>query len=331
MDLSVFGYLAAVTLGTGILFGLAPALHVSKTNVNDVLKEGGRTGAGGMRARRWTSALIVGELALTLVLLAGAGFMMRSFLNLYGADIGIDTTPLLTANLALPDRKYPGPEQRLAFFRQLEERLNAVGPVEAATVANSWPGGGGAARTFVIEARPAPAGTQLPVTTLITTGPRYFDTIGVARDPRSNAQRHRRPGRAAQRGDQRTVRRPALRRRGSDRPPRRLHARRRETAGDLDDDRRRRAECPPAERGRISAGSGALSLLPVRAAAGHRRPRAQPIDRGRRRAAAARRAPCDRSRSVAVSDSDHGRELRAAALAIHGLRLDVRDSSRSSP
>jgi putative ABC transport system permease protein len=179
MDLSVFGYLAAVTLGTGILFGLAPALHVSKTNVNDVLKEGGRTGAGGMRARRWTSALIVGELALTLVLLAGAGFMMRSFLNLYGADIGIDTTPLLTANLALPDRKYPGPEQRLAFFRQLEERLNAVGPVEAATVASSWPGGGGAARTFVIEARPAPAGTQLPVTTLITTGPRYFDTIGV--------------------------------------------------------------------------------------------------------------------------------------------------------
>ena len=132
-----------------------------------------------MRARRWTSALIVAELALTLVLLAGAGFMMRSFLNLYGMDIGIDTTPLLTANLSLPDRKYPGPEQRLAFFKQLEDRLNAVGPVEAATVANTWPGGGGGPRTFVIEGRPAPAGTELPVTTLITAGPRYFDTIGV--------------------------------------------------------------------------------------------------------------------------------------------------------
>jgi predicted permease len=179
MDLSVFGFLAAVTLGTGILFGLAPALHVSKTNVNDVLKEGGRTGTGGIRARRWTSALIVGELALTLVLLAGAGFMMRSFLNLYQADIGIDTTPLLTANVSLPDRKYPGAEQRLAFFRQLEERLNAVGPVEAATVANAWPGGGGAARTFVIEGRPPQDGSQLPVTTLINTGPHYFDTIGV--------------------------------------------------------------------------------------------------------------------------------------------------------
>ena len=179
MDLSVFGFLAAITLGTGILFGVAPALHISKTNVNDVLKEGGRTGSGGIRARRWTSALIVGELALTLALLAGAGFMMRSFVNLYQSEVGVDTTPLLTANVSLPDRKYPGPEQRLAFYRQLEDRLNGIGAVEAATVANAWPGGGGAARTFVIESRPPQDGTQLPVTTLINTGPRYFDTIGL--------------------------------------------------------------------------------------------------------------------------------------------------------
>ena len=179
MDASVFAFLAAITLSTGILFGLAPALHVSKTNVNDVLKEGGRTGMGGLRARRWTGALIVGELALTLVLLAGAGFMMRSFLNLYQAEIGVDTTPLLTANVSLPDRKYPGPEQRLTFYRQLEDRLNAIGAVEAATIANAGPGGGGAGRTLVIEARPPQDGAQLPVTTLITAGPRYFDTIGV--------------------------------------------------------------------------------------------------------------------------------------------------------
>ena len=70
-----------ICLGTGVIFGLAPALHVSKTDVNEVLKEGGRSGAAGIRARRWTSALIVAELALTLVLLAGAGFMMRNFLT----------------------------------------------------------------------------------------------------------------------------------------------------------------------------------------------------------------------------------------------------------
>ena len=70
MDARVFAFLAAVCLLTGIVFGLAPALHMSKTNVNEVLKEGGRSGSGGVRARRWTAALIVTELALTLVLLA---------------------------------------------------------------------------------------------------------------------------------------------------------------------------------------------------------------------------------------------------------------------
>ena len=113
MDASVFAFLAAITLSTGILFGLAPALHVSKTNVNDVLKEGGRTGMGGLRARRWTGALIVGELALTLVLLAGAGFMMRSFLKLYQAD---------------DRRRYDAPPdgQRLAARPQVPEVLSSA-------------------------------------------------------------------------------------------------------------------------------------------------------------------------------------------------------------
>ncbi len=81
MDGSVLSFFALICLGTGIIFGLAPALHVSKTDVNEVLKEGGRTGSAGVRARRWTGALMVAELALTVVLLAGAGFMIRNFLN----------------------------------------------------------------------------------------------------------------------------------------------------------------------------------------------------------------------------------------------------------
>src|SRR4030095_9681945 len=83
MDFSVDGRVLAffmlVCLATGILFGLAPALHVSKTDINEVLKEGGRSGSGGVRARRWTAALVVVNLALTLVLLSGAGVMMRTF------------------------------------------------------------------------------------------------------------------------------------------------------------------------------------------------------------------------------------------------------------
>src|SRR4030095_2097739 len=89
LDARVFGYLAAICLGTGIVFGLAPALHVSKTDVNEVLKEGGRSGSG-LRPRRWASVLIVFELALTLVLLTGAGFMVRSALVLYQRDLAVE-------------------------------------------------------------------------------------------------------------------------------------------------------------------------------------------------------------------------------------------------
>ena len=126
MDAQVFAFFAAVCLGTGIVFGLAPALHVSKTDLNEVLKEGGRSGSSGVRARRWTSVLIVAELALTLVLLAGAGLMMRSFLTLYRLDVGVDTAHLLTMRLALPAQKYPTIESRRAFFERLDQRIAGI-------------------------------------------------------------------------------------------------------------------------------------------------------------------------------------------------------------
>src|SRR4030095_4371027 len=98
MDGRVLAFFTMVCLVTALIFGLAPALHISKTDINEVMKEGGRGGSGGQRARRWTSALIVGELTLTLLLLAGAGFMIRSFLVLYRLDLGIETAHLLSMN-----------------------------------------------------------------------------------------------------------------------------------------------------------------------------------------------------------------------------------------
>ncbi len=99
---------------------------MSKTNVNEVLKEGGRgMGSGGIRARRWTGALIVVNLALTLVLLAGAGFMMRSFMAMYRLDLGIDTSRLLTMQMALSYRKYSTSDERNAFIKRVDERLAA--------------------------------------------------------------------------------------------------------------------------------------------------------------------------------------------------------------
>jgi len=180
MDASVFAFFAVVCLATGVIFGLAPALHVSKTDLNDVLKEGGRSNAGGVRARRWTSALIVVELALTLVLLAGAGFMMRSFLALYRMDLGVETGSLLTMRLTLPDRKYPTPEVRRTFYDRVEQRLGTVPNVTSATIAQNLPMQGGGSRQIQIDGHDAPAsGTQIPSVTTVFIGSRYFETLGV--------------------------------------------------------------------------------------------------------------------------------------------------------
>jgi predicted permease len=179
MDATVLAFFALVCLGTGIIFGLAPALHVSKTDVNDVLKEGGRTGSAGVRARRWTGALIVAELTLTVVLLAGAGFMIRNFLTMYRFDLGIDTSKLLTMNLALPERKYPAVEQRLAFYEQLQQRLKANPRIESVTVTSNNPMQGGFLRSLTIDGRPLDQGQQPPPVTMLTIDPRYFETIAL--------------------------------------------------------------------------------------------------------------------------------------------------------
>jgi predicted permease len=179
MDARVFAFLAAICLGTGIIFGLAPALHVAKTDVNEVLKEGGRSGAAGIRVRRWSTALIIGELALTLALLAGAGFMMRNFFTLYRFDLGIDTSKLTTTALALPERKYPSLEQRLAFYQRLQERLEGNPRVRSVSVMSNIPMQGGFGRRLTIDGKPLTTGEQPPNVTMLTIDPRYFDTIGL--------------------------------------------------------------------------------------------------------------------------------------------------------
>jgi len=179
LDGRVFLFLSLIALGTGFLFGLAPALHVSKADVNEVLKEGGRSGGGALRARRWTGVLMVVELTLTLVLLAGAGFMMRSFLALYRMDVGVDTSQLLTMRLALANQKYPTPAQKMAFYDRLDDRLAALTGVKSATIATNVPLGGGLSGLLDIEARPLAAGEAVPTVTMVLVGPRYFQTIGL--------------------------------------------------------------------------------------------------------------------------------------------------------
>jgi predicted permease len=179
MDPRAFSFFVGVSLLSGILFGLMPALHISKTNLNEVLKEGGRSGGGSARTRRWAGALVVTQVTLTLVLLAGAGFMMRSFMVLYRMDFGVpDTSRLLTMQLLMPARKYVTSADRVAFLKRVDERISSISAIESATTASNWPVGGGAPRLLGVEGRTLP-GERAPSVTLISAGPHYFDTLGV--------------------------------------------------------------------------------------------------------------------------------------------------------
>ena len=178
-DPTVFAYLALICLTTGVLFGLAPALQVSKTNVNEILKEGGRGNAGGRRARWFSSTMVVVELALTIVLLVGAGLMIRSFLKLYSFDLGAETGNVLTMRTGLPDQKYPKPEQRQLFYESLLGRLQAIPGMQVSAIASAVPFGGSDGRRLEIDGRPAPADGQLPRIAYITISSRYFDVVGV--------------------------------------------------------------------------------------------------------------------------------------------------------
>jgi predicted permease len=179
IDPIVFAFVAAICVLTALLFGLAPALHVSKTDVNGVLKEGGRSGGGGLRARRWTGALVIAEVVLTIVLLAGAGFMMRSFFTLYRMDTGILTENLGTMRMYLPLTKYPQPGPRAELYQRFDDRLAATPSLRDSALTTSMPLSGGMGRGIALDGRMPAEGEQAPTVTVVAVSDRYFQTIGV--------------------------------------------------------------------------------------------------------------------------------------------------------
>jgi putative ABC transport system permease protein len=180
MDFRVFAHFAAVCVVTGILFGLAPALQVSKTNINENLKEGGRGAGGGVRSRRMTSVLLVGEIGLTIVLLVGAGLMIRSFLQIYSFDIGVQTENLLTVQVQPTNTRYPQPVDRLAFQQRLTERLQSLPGIQTLTIASHPPAGGGITRTLKLADRNlADSNNRLPAVARIAVLPGYFQALNL--------------------------------------------------------------------------------------------------------------------------------------------------------
>jgi putative ABC transport system permease protein len=196
MDFLVFAFLAGICFVTGILFGLAPALQVSRTNVNEILKEGGRGNAGGRRSRWMTSTMVVLELALTLVLLVGAGLMIRSFMKLYSLDLGMSPDHLMAMEMQLPDTKYANADARRAFYDRLAPRLGALPGAASVSLTTSVPPFGSGRRGLDIEGRPARKPEErAPEVGTVIISPRFFESVGLQlRRGRTFSESDGRPG-----------------------------------------------------------------------------------------------------------------------------------------
>jgi putative ABC transport system permease protein len=161
LDSSVLGFTAAAAILTGILFGLAPALRASRVALGEALMEGGGRDGVGAGRDRLRGAMVIGEVALSLVLLAGAGLLLRSFARLTATDVGFDPGRALSFNLTAPPGSYKDPQAQARLFQEVLQRLATLPGVEGVAAVNNLPiGGGGTNSDVVIEGRTWPVGSQ---------------------------------------------------------------------------------------------------------------------------------------------------------------------------
>jgi putative ABC transport system permease protein len=177
IDYVVLAYAAAVATVTAMVFGLAPAIHLSAAHSNAVIKDGGRGSIGAPRVRRFGAAMVVLELSVAIALLGGAGLMVRSFHTLYSIDLGVNIDPLITMRVDLPASQYPTAVDRRAFVAALEPRLGAIPGVQAATVTTGVPSRDGGERYVEVDGTPADAPRVMVSTVTIT--PSFFETIDI--------------------------------------------------------------------------------------------------------------------------------------------------------
>ncbi len=181
VDARVFGFTLAVSVVTGIVFGLLPALHAAKPDLNEVLKEGLRGSMGTAAGKRTRSVLVVVEVALSLVLLIGAGLMIKSFFRLQQMNLGFNPDHVLAVNLSLPKPRYPEDRQQGAFFQEALERLQSQPGIQSAGVTTGLPLTLSLSGSdFRIEGHPEPeAGKEMIIETR-SVSPGYFGTLGIS-------------------------------------------------------------------------------------------------------------------------------------------------------
>ena len=179
LDINVLAFTAVVSVLTGVIFGLVPALQASRADLQDALKEG-RNAVGGAVRNRVRALLVVVEVALSLVLLVGAGLLGKSFLLLSEVRPGFEPEHVLSTDLSLAKAKYPQPEQQQAGFAEIVRRAAAIPGVEAAAVIYPLPFGGDSnSGTFLIAGRPTPRPEDKPTSNHRVISPDYFRALNI--------------------------------------------------------------------------------------------------------------------------------------------------------
>jgi putative ABC transport system permease protein len=180
LDANVLLFTLGLSVLVGLLFGLAPALRSVKTDLIESLKDRARGSSPDRRHERVRQLLVVGEIAVSLVLLVGGGLMMRSFLRLTSVEPGFDPRGVLTATVPLSGPRYSTDEQRAAFFQQLTTKLSSLPGVKSASAINHIPLGGDVwTFGFTVEGRPAPPPAERPSAVYRVMRPEYFRTMGA--------------------------------------------------------------------------------------------------------------------------------------------------------
>jgi putative ABC transport system permease protein len=180
VDLRVLAFTAGVAVVTGLLFGVVPAVHAARERPNEELKEGGRSGSESVHSGRTRNSFVVAEIALALVILAGAGLLIRSFSRLMGVDPGFQSKGILTARVELPNSKYKDDAKVSEFYAQLLERIRQLPGVRSASADAYLPFTGDIAGTGVeVEGRPPLSAAEQPEVDVAVVEPHFFETLGI--------------------------------------------------------------------------------------------------------------------------------------------------------
>lgn len=178
IDYVVLLYFAAVSVFAGVIFGIAPALRASRVDLNEALKEGARS-AGGLRRGYLSGALVVFQFALAVILLSGAGLMIRSFLKAQDEFASVRAGQILHARVGLPNARYATPESRYQFFEKLLPRLASLPGVETVALVSNPPGMGSSGQRMELKDHPIAEHEQRPAVSRILAGPNYFRLLGL--------------------------------------------------------------------------------------------------------------------------------------------------------